>query len=68
MLTSVGHQLETDCEQRMEQLVMHLFDAFSHPSQSDPLRKTLLEVIELRASGWSLDLPQTLYYFPYTRL
>ncbi|KAF8777041.1 MIF4G domain-containing protein A-like isoform X2 [Argiope bruennichi] len=68
MLSSVGKQLEADCSQRMEQLVINLRDAFIYPSINAQIRKTLLELIELHASGWQLDLPQTLYYFPYTRL
>ncbi|GIX81620.1 MIF4G domain-containing protein [Caerostris darwini] len=68
MLSSVGKQLEADCAQRMQQMVINLRDAFINPSINAQIRKTLLELIELHASGWQLDLPQTLYYFPYTRL
>ncbi|GBN61585.1 hypothetical protein AVEN_47842-1 [Araneus ventricosus] len=68
MLSSVGQQLEADCSQRMEQLVLNLRDAFIYPSINAQIRKTLLELIELHASGWQQDLPQKLYYFPYTQL
>lgn len=68
MLSTVGRQLESDCSQRMQQLVINLRDAFINPSINAQIRKTLLEVIELHASNWQLDLSQTLYYFPYTRL
>ncbi|GFS41867.1 MIF4G domain-containing protein [Nephila pilipes] len=68
MLSSVGKQLEADCSQRMQLLVINLRDAFINPSINAQIRKTLLELIELHASGWQLDLPQTMYYFPYTRL
>ncbi|XP_015912223.1 MIF4G domain-containing protein A isoform X2 [Parasteatoda tepidariorum] len=68
MLNMVGKQLEVDSPQRMQQLVSNLRDAFISPSISAQIRKTLLEVIELHASNWQLDLPQTMYYFPYTKL
>ncbi|GFW47741.1 MIF4G domain-containing protein [Trichonephila clavipes] len=60
MLSSVGKQLEADCAQRMQQLVINLRDAFINPSINAQIRKTLLELIELHASGWQLDLPQTI--------
>lgn len=68
ILTTVGKELEKDSVQRMQNLVHNLRDVFINPSINAHIRKTLLEVIELRASKWQLDLPQTLYYFPYTRL
>lgn len=68
ILTTVGKELEKDAAQRMQHLVCNLRDAFINPSINAHIRKTLLEVIELHASNWQLDLPQTLYYFPYTRL
>lgn len=68
ILTTVGKELEKDAAQRMQHLICNLRDAFIHPSINAHIRKTLLEVIELHASNWQLDLPQTVYYFPYTRL
>ncbi|XP_035232104.1 MIF4G domain-containing protein A-like isoform X2 [Stegodyphus dumicola] len=68
MLVTVGKQLEADAPQRMQHMVSNLRDAFVNPSINAQIRKILLEVIELHASNWQLDLPQTLYYFPYTRL
>lgn len=67
LLTTVGKELEQDAALRMQHLMCNLRDAFINPSINTHIRKTLLEVIELRASKWQLDLPQTLYYFPYTR-
>ncbi|XP_054718635.1 MIF4G domain-containing protein A-like isoform X2 [Uloborus diversus] len=68
MLVSVGKQLEADATMRMQHLVVNLHDAFVNPSINAHIRKTLLEIIELHASDWQLDLPQAVYYFPYTRL
>lgn len=66
MLTTVGRQLENDAPQRMQQIVTLLRDAFINPSISSQIRKTILELVELHASQWHLDLPQSMYYFPYT--
>ncbi|XP_076310089.1 MIF4G domain-containing protein-like isoform X1 [Tachypleus tridentatus] len=66
VLTSIGQQLEQDSPQRMQHLVAHMRDAFINPSISAQIRKALLELVELHASKWQLDLPQSMYYFPYT--
>ncbi|XP_013781827.1 MIF4G domain-containing protein-like [Limulus polyphemus] len=68
VLTSVGRQLQLDSPQRMRQLVSLMRDAFINPSISSQIRKTLLELVELHASQWQLDLPQSMYYFPYTSM
>ncbi|XP_013789465.1 uncharacterized protein LOC106473329 isoform X2 [Limulus polyphemus] len=68
VLTSVGRQLEIDSPQRMYQLIALMRDAFISPSVFARVRKTILELVELHASQWELDLPQTMYYFPYTSM
>lgn len=66
LLLTIGRQLENDSVQRMQQIIALMRDAFIDPSISTQIRKTLLELVELHASEWQLDLPQTMYYFPYT--
>ncbi|XP_067135073.1 MIF4G domain-containing protein isoform X2 [Centruroides vittatus] len=68
LLSTIGRQLESDSLQRMQQIIALMRDAFIDPSISTQIRKTLLELVELHASQWQLDLPQTMYYFPYTTL
>lgn len=68
VLTIAGKAVERDAPQRMATLVSHMRDAFVQPCLPAQGRKTLLELLELHASGWELKLPQTLYYFPYTSL
>ncbi|XP_076331497.1 MIF4G domain-containing protein-like isoform X2 [Tachypleus tridentatus] len=68
VLTSAGPQLEIDSPQRMYQLISLMRDAFISPSVCARVRKTILELVELHASQWELDLPQTMYYFPYTSM
>lgn len=68
VLTIAGKAVERDAPQRMATLVGRLREAFVQPGLSAQARKTLLELIELHASGWQLNLAQQLYYFPYTSL
>lgn len=68
VLTIAGRAVERDAPQRMATLVGRLRQAFVQPGLSAQARKTLLELIELHASGWQLNLAQQLYYFPYTSL
>ncbi|KAK8772238.1 MIF4G domain-containing protein-like [Amblyomma americanum] len=67
VLTIAGEGIERCAPQRMETLVQRLREAFLLPDLSAQARKTLLEVIELRASGWQFNLAQELYHFPYTQ-
>lgn len=68
VLTIAGRAVERDAPQRMASLVGRLREAFVQPGLSAQARKTLLELLELHASGWQLNLAQQLYYFPYTSL
>lgn len=68
VLTIAGRAVERDAPQRMATLVGRLREAFVQPGLSAQARKTLLELLELHASGWQLNLAQQLYYFPYTSL
>lgn len=68
VLITIGRYLESDSPERMQQLMALMRDAFLIPSVTAQVRKTLLELVELHASQWKLDLPQSMYYFPYTSM
>lgn len=68
VLTIAGKAVQRDAPQRMAALVSHMREAFVQQCLSANGRKVLLELLELHASGWQLNLPQRLYYFPYTSL
>lgn len=68
VLTIAGKAVQRDAPQRMAALVSHMREAFVQQCLSAHGRKVLLELLELHASGWQLNLPQRLYYFPYTSL
>lgn len=61
-LTTAGEAAERGAPTRMVALVACLRDAFLSPDASEENRLTLLELIELRASGWKLSLEQQLHY------
>ncbi|KAL3218522.1 hypothetical protein MRX96_031516 [Rhipicephalus microplus] len=61
-LTTAGEAAERGASARMAALVACLRDAFLSSDVPEEARLTLLELIELRASGWKLSLEQQLYY------
>ncbi|KAL3226193.1 hypothetical protein MRX96_049015 [Rhipicephalus microplus] len=61
-LTTAGEAAERGAPARMAALVACLRDAFLSSDVPEEARLTLLELIELRASGWKLSLEQQLYY------
>ncbi|XP_064477918.1 MIF4G domain-containing protein-like isoform X2 [Ornithodoros turicata] len=68
VLTISGKLLERESGQRMLMLVSAMRNAFLLPTLAAQIRKTLLELIELHASGWQFSLPQRAYHFPYTSI
>lgn len=66
LMTSGAH-LEVESSDKMEKLISMMRDAFLDAGTSAAVRKTLLELIELRATNWEFNLQQSIYYFPYTR-
>lgn len=68
VLTVCGKPLEQDSGQRMETLTAAVRDAFLLPTVAAQARKTLLELVELRAGAWQFTLPQRAYHFPYTSI
>ncbi|KAH7985830.1 hypothetical protein HPB51_026747 [Rhipicephalus microplus] len=61
-LTTAGEAAERGAPARMAALVACLRDAFLSPDVPGDDRLTLLELIELRASGWKLSPEQQLSY------
>nr|XP_037290562.1 MIF4G domain-containing protein A-like [Rhipicephalus microplus] len=61
-LTTAGEAAERGAPARMAALVDCLRDAFLSSDVPEEARLTLLELLELRASGWKLSLDQQLYY------
>ncbi|XP_075732042.1 MIF4G domain-containing protein B-like [Rhipicephalus microplus] len=61
-LTTAGEAAERGAPARMAALVDCLRDAFLSPDVPEDDRLTLLELIELRASGWKLSPEQQISY------
>ncbi|KAH7940392.1 hypothetical protein HPB51_028741 [Rhipicephalus microplus] len=61
-LPTAGEAAERGAPARMAALMACLRDAFLSPDVPEKARLTLLELAELRASGWKLSLEQQLYY------
>ncbi|RWS31647.1 MIF4G domain-containing protein-like protein [Leptotrombidium deliense] len=70
VLRTVGRFMEEDNSSRMQQLMISIRDVFINAQRyklTSMSQKSLLEVIEFRASKWQFSLSQQLYYFPYTK-
>ncbi|XP_075538665.1 uncharacterized protein LOC142573048 [Dermacentor variabilis] len=65
VVTAAGKAMERVAPHVMCALMARLRDAFLEPGTSARSRKVLLELIELRASGWQLrSAAQQMYYHP----
>lgn len=64
VLTSIGKDLEQELPQQLDQLVTSVRDGFLASAAVPTIRKTLLQLIELKASNWQLSGPTVLYYYP----
>ncbi|XP_077485251.1 MIF4G domain-containing protein B-like [Amblyomma americanum] len=62
VLTSTGKAIEHVDPDLMKSLVQRMREALLEPELSALGRKTLLQLIELRASGWQLNRAQQKYY------
>ncbi|XP_065331649.1 uncharacterized protein LOC135934067 [Cloeon dipterum] len=65
VLTSIGRDLDSEMKQRMPKLMAALRDAFVDTSIPG-VRKTLMQLIEMKASRWQLPASAVLYYYPGT--
>lgn len=64
VLTSIGRDLENELAPQLEQLLASVRDGFLASAGSPPVRRTLLQLIELHASNWQLPGSSVLYYYP----
>lgn len=67
ILTSIGRDLEQDLPKALEQLLAGVRDAFLAAATVPAIRKTLLQLIELRAAKWQLPASAVMYYYPGAR-
>lgn len=64
VLTSIGKDLEQELPAQLDQLLTSVRDGFLASAALPAVRKTLLQLIELKASNWQLSGPTVLYYYP----
>lgn len=64
VLTSIGRDLEQELPAQLDQLLTSVRDGFLASAALPAVRKTLLQLIELKASNWQLSGPTVLYYYP----
>lgn len=67
ILTSIGKDLEQGLPQVMDQIFCIMRDVFLTNSSAGPLKNTLLQLIELRASKWQMPSEAVMYYYPASR-
>uniref|UniRef100_A0A1B6MQW4 MIF4G domain-containing protein n=1 Tax=Graphocephala atropunctata TaxID=36148 RepID=A0A1B6MQW4_9HEMI len=67
ILTSIGKDLEHDLPKTMEQIFFNIRDVFLTPTSAGPIKSTLLQLIELRASKWQMPASAVMYYYPGAR-
>ncbi|XP_014244320.1 MIF4G domain-containing protein A [Cimex lectularius] len=61
-VTTIGRDLEMEDSKLLDGLMNSVRDAFLSQSTTESIRKTLLQLIELRASKWSLPLGAFVFY------
>lgn len=66
VVTTIGRDLEADCPRLMESLMCAVRDAFLSEGASAPIRRTLLQLVELRAARWQLPA-RTIHYYQTDR-
>ncbi|XP_044728279.1 CBP80/20-dependent translation initiation factor isoform X3 [Chrysoperla carnea] len=64
VLTSIGRDLEAELPTQLGQLLESVRDGFLASTAAPQIRKTLLQLIELKASNWQLPGSTVLYYYP----
>ncbi|KAL1132344.1 hypothetical protein AAG570_010300 [Ranatra chinensis] len=62
VITTIGRELEQEQPKQLETLMNSVRDSFLNGSMSDPIRKTLMQLIELHASRWQLPAFAVMYY------
>ncbi|XP_066596646.1 CBP80/20-dependent translation initiation factor-like isoform X1 [Prorops nasuta] len=65
VLTCIGKDLDSELPNQLQQLLGSLRDAFlAEETVIPPVRRTLLQLIELHAAHWQLPAPAVVYYYP----
>ncbi|KAG7208719.1 hypothetical protein KM043_014919 [Ampulex compressa] len=65
ILTCIGKDLDAELPAQLQQLLGSLRDAFlAEETTLPPVKKTLLQLIELHAAHWQLPAPAVVYYYP----
>ncbi|XP_011874006.1 PREDICTED: uncharacterized protein LOC105565429 isoform X2 [Vollenhovia emeryi] len=65
ILTCIGKDLDTELPAQLQQLLGSVRDAFlAEETTLPPVKKTLLQLIELHAAHWQLPAPAVVYYYP----
>uniref|UniRef100_A0A0A9XED2 CBP80/20-dependent translation initiation factor n=2 Tax=Lygus hesperus TaxID=30085 RepID=A0A0A9XED2_LYGHE len=61
-VTTVGRDIEAEEPKLLDALMWSVRDAFLSPTTSPPIKKTLLQLVELRATKWHLPATAIMYY------
>ncbi|XP_029676440.1 uncharacterized protein LOC115243505 isoform X1 [Formica exsecta] len=65
ILTCIGKDLATELPAQLQQLLGGVRDAFlAEETILPPVKRTLLQLIELHAAHWQLPAPAVVYYYP----
>ncbi|KAF2367988.1 MIF4G-like type 3 [Trinorchestia longiramus] len=64
ILTGIGRDLEASLPTHMGRIMAGARDALLSAARTPPVRKTLLQLIEMSASSWHLPAPAVMYYHP----
>ncbi|BES95169.1 MIF4G domain [Nesidiocoris tenuis] len=61
-VTTVGRDIEAEEPKLLDSLMWSVRDAFLSATTSPPIKKTLLQLVELRATKWHLPATAIMYY------
>ncbi|KAI5716112.1 hypothetical protein M8J76_001152 [Diaphorina citri] len=64
VITTIGKDLESESPQVLKQLFNNIRDIYIFAKSPDPVKKTLLQLIELHAAKWQLPASALRYYYP----
>ncbi|XP_011698690.1 PREDICTED: CBP80/20-dependent translation initiation factor isoform X2 [Wasmannia auropunctata] len=65
ILTCIGKDLDAELPAQLQQLLGSVRDAFlAEDTTLPPVKRTLLQLIELHAAHWQLPAPAVVYYYP----
>lgn len=66
ILTCIGKDLDAELPAQLQQLLGSVRDAFlaEETTTLPPVKRTLLQLIELHAAHWQLPAPAVVYYYP----